>query len=101
MFLVLTCAMVYNLGCTHSSMVHRMEIRQGTVLSDKAMAELKLGITKEACVLLLGPPSIVDPFHPNRWEYIDRLEKHGKLLQSKKITLYFKDDKLERIVKDF
>lgn len=99
-FLVLALAMVYNWGCTHSPMIHRMEIRQGTVLSDTAMAELKPGMTKEACVLLLGPPSVGDPFHPNRWEYIERIEKHGKLLHSKRITLYFMNDKLERVVKD-
>lgn len=97
MFLILVLTMVYNLGCTYSPMMHKMEIRQGTVLSDTALNELKPGMTKEACVLLLGPPSIVDPFYLNRWEYIDRIEKHEKLLHSNRITLYFKDNKLERV----
>ena len=90
------------LGCTvwkePSSVVHKMDIRQGNVLSDDAIAQLKPGLTKEQVEFLLGPPTITDTFHANRWDYVCSLEKEGKQYEFKHITLYFKGDRLEKIV---
>ncbi|MBF0219706.1 MAG: outer membrane protein assembly factor BamE [Gammaproteobacteria bacterium] len=42
------------------------------------MAQLQAGMSREAVKQLLGTPLLQDPFHPNRWDYLFRLEHGGE-----------------------
>ena len=50
---------------------YKPEIQQGNNLDRYYVNQLKLGMTKETVLALLGSPIMVDIFHKNKWEYIN------------------------------
>lgn len=80
---------------------YRMEIQQGNFVSQEAVSQLKLGMTKEQVRFVLGTPLLTDIFHADRWDYVYRRQKvNSNVLEHRKIAVYFKDGKLERIEGD-
>ena len=77
-----------------------MDIQQGSVVSQEMIYKLKPGMTKSQVRFIMGSPSIVDPFHNNRWDYIYRLSKGGKLVEERKIALLFENDLLKSVKGD-
>lgn len=76
---------------------HRMEIRQGNQVTEDVVARLKTGMTRQQVRFLLGTPLVDDIFHAGRWDYIYQQYVEGRKTEQRQLTLYFKDDKLERI----
>ncbi len=76
---------------------YKMDIRQGNLVTPEAREKLKLGMSKQQVRTVLGTPSISDPFHANRWDYVFRLEHQGKIVENHELTLYFENDNLARI----
>lgn len=76
---------------------HKMEINQGNMVTPEMRHKLKLGMTRLQVQAILGTPLVNDVFHSNRWDYVYRLEKKGKLLEKQGMTLYFEGDNLTRI----
>lgn len=79
---------------------HKIDIQQGNVLTQQALNQLRPGMTKRQVAFILGNPMIIDPFHDDRWDYAYTLEKAGKLLEKKHLTLYFDNDMVTRITGD-
>jgi len=75
-----------------------MDIRQGNFVTAEMRADLKVGMTMSQVRYVLGTPMISDVFHDNRWDYIYRLERGGKLVEQQGLTLYFESGTLSRIV---
>jgi outer membrane protein assembly factor BamE len=46
---------------------------------------------------LLGSPLLQDPFHADRWDYVFRLSKSGKLVEERTLAVFFDQDKLKRV----
>lgn len=76
---------------------YKMDIRQGNLVTPEQREKLKVGMTRSQVQTVLGTPLVKDPFHPDRWDYIYRLEHDKKLVQQARMTLYFKGDNLTRI----
>jgi len=79
---------------------YKMEIQQGNVVTQDMIARLKPGMTPSQVRFALGTPLVVDPFRNNRWDYVYRLEKDGRLLETRRITVVFENDKLKGIEGD-
>ncbi len=79
---------------------HKIDIPQGNVLTQEMLDKLKPGMTPSQVRFILGTPLIVDPFHNNRWDYVYRLEKEGKLLENRRITVIFEDERLKLLQGD-
>ena len=56
-------------GCSLFS-VYRVDIPQGTPLTQAQAAQIKVGMTQQQVRFLLGSPAITDTLNPNRWDYI-------------------------------
>jgi len=76
---------------------HKIDIQQGNVLTQDMLDKLKPGMTQSQVRFILGSPLIVDPFRNNRWDYVFRLEKEGKLLESRRVTVVFENDRLKAL----
>ena len=74
--------------------VHKAEIQQGNVVTPDALTQIKTGMSKKQVTFLLGTPLIIDPFHPDRWDYVYALK--GETRQQR-ISLWFENDVLSRI----
>lgn len=76
---------------------HKIEIRQGNLISPEMRERLKVGMTRPQVRSVLGTPLVSDPFHANRWDYEYRLEQSGKLVEHQRLTLHFEGERLARI----
>lgn len=79
---------------------HKIDIPQGNVLTQDMLDKLKPGMTPSQVRFILGTPLIVDPFHSNRWDYVFRLEKEGKLVENRRVTVLFENDRLKALQGD-
>ena len=91
--LVLSIALI-TAGC---GIVYRQPIYQGNLLEKAAVDQLQTGMSKQQVMLLLGTPSIADPFHQQRWDYTatQRVGRVGKV-EGKNLTLWFEGDALTK-----
>lgn len=81
--------------------VFKIDIGQGNIVSDEAVSQLREGMTKRQVRFLLGSPLLQDMFHPNRWDYYYSLKPGKKRTQSKRLTIFFEQGKLNRIEGDY
>lgn len=79
---------------------YKPEIQQGNYVSQDMIAQLKPGMTREQVRFLLGTPLITDIFHGDRWDYVYWLEAEDGKRQTRRVALFFNDNKLERIQGD-
>lgn len=79
---------------------YKIDIPQGNVVTQEMVAKLKPGMTKSQVRFIMGTPLITDAFHANRWDYVYRLQKAGKLTEERKLALFFEQDLLQRVEGD-
>jgi len=80
---------------------YRIDIRQGNHVDEAMLAQLKPGMTREQVRFALGTPLVVDVFHSDRWDYVYRFKRgSGSKVEQRVITVFFVDDKLDRIEGD-
>ena len=84
-------------GCSSiPSLLYKIEIQQGNVITQEMVNKLKPGMTRSQVRFALGSPMISDAFHENRWDYVYRLEQKGKLVEQRHLAVFFEGDKLVR-----
>jgi outer membrane protein assembly factor BamE len=76
---------------------YKIDIQQGNYVTQDMIAKLKPGMSRSQVRFALGTPLIIDPFHPERWDYVYTMQKGGKLVEQRTVTVVFKGDELERI----
>jgi outer membrane protein assembly factor BamE len=79
---------------------YKPEIQQGNYLSQEIVAQVKPGMTREQVRFLLGTPLLTDIFHADRWDYVYWREGENGKRETRKVALFFSDNKLERIQGD-
>jgi outer membrane protein assembly factor BamE len=78
--------------------LYRMPIQQGNVLDPIQVDQLEKGMTRSQVMFLLGTPMVPNGFNTDRWDYyyfVDAGVRH--ITATKRMTVYFKDDKVERV----
>ena len=81
-------------GC---GILYKQPIYQGNLLEKTNVDQLQAGMSKQQVLVLLGTPSIEDPFHHERWDYTAS-QREGRVgrTEIKNFTLYFEGDTLAR-----
>ncbi len=79
---------------------YRMDIVQGNVVTSEQLAALQTGAPRAQVLAVLGTPLLASPFHAQRWDYTFTIQRQGVASQERHVTVFFKDDKLERIEAD-
>jgi outer membrane protein assembly factor BamE len=82
-------------GCSF----YKIDIRQGNTLDQETIDSLRVGMTKQQVVFLMGTPLVQDPFHPNRWDYVYTFQPGGGKMTSQHVWLSFDGDVLTNIDK--
>jgi outer membrane protein assembly factor BamE len=75
---------------------YRPDIQQGNFVSQEMLSQLKVGQTREQVKFILGTPLMTDIFHADRWDYPFYLARGNGELTKARVTVYFKDDKVEK-----
>lgn len=82
-------------------LIHKQDILQGNVLDKDELSQVKEGMSKRQVLLLLGSPSVADPFHQDRWDYVYTLAPRGGKISQRILTLRFEDEKLVNMEGDY
>jgi len=78
--------------------VYRPDVQQGNEVTSRQLEQLRPGMTRTQVRFVLGTPLISDPFHPDRWDYYYSLRKgRSNRLETRQVTVYFKNDTLVRV----
>lgn len=85
-------------GC---GLIYKMDIRQGNVVDQKMVDQLKPGMTKRQVELVMGTPQVSSPFEQGRWEYLTATSRRGNKPDIKNLSLQFEGDTLAKIVGDW
>jgi outer membrane protein assembly factor BamE len=84
-------------GC---HVVYTPDVQQGNLfdktINQKAMDQLKPGLTKTQVLSLLGTPSVSSPFGHDRWDYVSTFSHRGGKMKINTMSLYFNNDTLVR-----
>ncbi len=77
--------------------LYKPTITQGSDLEIDAVKKIKIGMTKDDVINLIGTPSINDPFHQDQWDYIHHSSIDGEMLVHYRLTLIFSENYLAEI----
>lgn len=79
---------------------YRIDVRQGNLVTQEMVAQLKPGQTREQVRFILGSPLVADMFHVDRWDYVYRFRPGRGEPQQRNLSVFFQDNKLTRVAGD-
>lgn len=90
--------LVLSAGC--SSFIpsfYSVPVRQGNYLDQAMVGQLRPGMTRQQVQQIMGTPLVADPFHQNRWDYYYSYRKGSKVIEQRRVALFFTGDTLDRV----
>ena len=96
------CGSMQEVGRSVASAVtpYRIEVVQGNFVSREQVQALQQGMSREQVRQILGTPLVSSMFHGDRWEYVFTLKRQGVEPQRRQLTVWFKDDRMDRVEGD-
>ena len=79
--------------------IYREDIKQGSILTQKKVSQLAIGMSEKEVKDVIGSPAIIDPFHANQWDYINFSIYHKKENINYRLRLVFDQGVLKEIDK--
>lgn len=79
--------------------VYKVEVAQGNIVTPEMLAGVRRGMEKRQVRVLVGTPTVADPFHADRWDYPYSIQNDGER-RMRLVSLHFIDDRLDRITGD-
>jgi len=96
-FLICITSIILMAVSVSSCTVYEIDVQQGNVLDKEAVDKLKIGMTKQQVLFVLGSPIIKDAFRSNRWDYVHTFRPGKGEMTQRTITVYFDNNKLTKI----
>jgi outer membrane protein assembly factor BamE len=93
--LVLLLATVSASGC---QLIYKQNIQQGNAIEQDDLDELYIGMNQRQVLFVLGTPSVQDPFHQDRWDYVQTFSRRGNPMVKRTVTLRFENGALTEII---
>lgn len=75
---------------------YKIEIVQGNFVSKEQVQALQRGMLRSQVKEVLGTPLMSSVFHADRWDYVFTLKRQGVEPQSRRLTLFFQGDQLDK-----
>jgi outer membrane protein assembly factor BamE len=79
---------------------YQIDVVQGNVVTREQVEQLRPGLPRQSVRDLLGTPLLQSVFHADRWDYVFSFRRKGEESQLRKLTVFFKNDLLERFDAD-
>ena len=80
-------------GCS-TFQFYNVPVVQGNLYEQEDLDKLSKGLTKEQVKFILGTALVQDPFHKNRWDYINKVTVGELVVSDKKLIVYFDSNDL-------
>ncbi|MCA1766955.1 MAG: outer membrane protein assembly factor BamE [Idiomarina sp.] len=89
-------------GCSLlDKMVYRIDIPQGNYLEQEDVDKLRIGMTEEQVVFVLGNPVAENSFDSNRWVYLYEMDPNSGEDYRRELVLTFNNNQLQGFEGDF
>lgn len=75
---------------------YKVDVVQGNFVSREQVEALQPGMSRQQVREILGTPLVTSLFHADRWEYVFTIKRPGEEAQTRKLTVFFRGDVLER-----
>lgn len=89
-------------GCV--DWIYRIDVPQGNFLEQKDVDQLRIEMTKEQVIYILGRPVVQDSFDRSTWYYVYEMKrgmsKRGEDFR-KELIIEFVDDRIAKVTGDF
>lgn len=96
---ILSASILASLLLLTSCKPYQMNISQGRNLTPEQIAQIKVGMSKEAVLTDLGTPlQGTSPYDENRLDYVYTMQKNGGVINEKRLIIYFKNNVVQKIV---
>jgi outer membrane protein assembly factor BamE (lipoprotein component of BamABCDE complex) len=93
-------ALALLLAALASGCVYRPNIQQGNLLTVTDVDQVTVGMTRSQVRYLLGTPMVSDPFAPQRWDYVYRMQYgRDKNVDTAHFVVRFDGDKVTAVEK--
>ncbi len=92
------CSVFATLICSSCGLIYKQNIQQGNAIEQEDLDELYEGMNKRQVLFVLGTPSVMDPFHQDRWDYVQTFSRRGGDIVKRTVTLRFENDVLTEII---
>ena len=79
---------------------YKIDVIQGNVVTREQRAALQPGMSRPQVRDILGTSLLSSVFHADRWDYVFTLRRAGVDEQVRKVTVFFKDDVVDRVEAD-
>ena len=79
---------------------YKIEIVQGNVVTREQLTALRPGMPRATVQDILGAPLLASVFHADRWDYVFTLKRPDADMQSRHVTVFFKNEVLDRVDAD-
>ena len=73
---------------------YKVPVTQGNIFEDEDIEKLQVGQSMNQVQFILGSPMIKDPFHSNRWDYLNLVMIGDEKIVEKKLVVIFDDENL-------
>lgn len=88
---------VLGLALSACNLIYKLPTRQGNVIEQKQLDQLKVGQTREQVLFLMGTPIAASPFRADRWDYVGYYKSPRGQVANRTVTLFFEGDTLARM----
>ena len=79
---------------------YKVDVVQGNFVSREQIEALAPGMSRQQVRDILGTPLVTSLFHTERWEYVFTIKRPGEDIQTRKLTVFFQGDLLQRFEGD-
>lgn len=79
---------------------YKVDIVQGNFVSREQRQALKEGMSRVEVRDVLGTPLLSSVFHADRWDYVFTMKRQGVEPQARRLTVFFKNDRLASVEAD-
>lgn len=86
------------LSVTGCNLIYKQNIQQGNAIEQDDLDELYIGMNQRQVLFVMGTPSVRDPFHKERWDYVQTFSRRGGPMVKRTVTLKFENDLLAEII---
>ena len=89
-----TFLLILLISACSSFSFYKVPITQGNIFEDEDIEKLQIGQSMNQVQFILGSPMIKDPFHSNRWDYLNLVTIGDEKIVEKKLIVIFDDENL-------